>query len=68
MGVGQDGDVRDLHKSLHFQLTNTALPASLRETSEIFAALQEAAVGQNLLLVIDDAPVMHDWVDSMFRM
>ena len=54
-GVGQDGDLRDLHKSLYFQLTNTVLPASLRETSEVFAALQEAAVGQNVLLVIDDA-------------
>ena len=47
--------MRDLHKSLYFQLTNTALPALLRETSEVFAALQEAAVGQNVLLVIDDA-------------
>merc|ERR550514_1234957 len=54
-GVGQDGDLRDLQKSLYFQLTNSQLPANLREESEVFAALQTAAVDKSVLCVIDDA-------------
>ena len=35
--------------------SNAALPASVREESEVFAALQAIAVDQTVLLVIDDA-------------
>ena len=42
-GVGQDGHLQDLQKSLYFQLTNSALPGNLVEESEVFAALQAAA-------------------------
>merc|ERR550514_2278876 len=54
-GVGQDGDLRDLQKSLYFQLTNSQLPANLRGESEVFAALQAAAVDKSVVCVIDDA-------------
>ncbi len=47
--------VRDLQRSLYFQLTSSPLPASLREDSEVFAALQGAAVDQAVLLLVDDA-------------
>ena len=42
VGLGQDADIRELQRSIHFQLTGTALPANLKEESEVFVALQEA--------------------------
>ena len=54
-GVGQDGDVRELQRSLHMQLVGAPLDPTLREDDQVFAALQTAATGKCVLLVIDDA-------------
>ena len=45
----------ELQRSLHFQLTKKALPTSLKEEAAVFAALEAAAVGRSVLLVVDDA-------------
>ena len=52
VGVGQDADLRELQRSLHFQLQRTTLDPSLREEEEVFAALQAAAADRTVLLVI----------------
>ena len=52
VGVGQDAELRELQRSIHFQLTGTPLPAALREESEVFAAIQAAAMGRAVLLII----------------
>ena len=40
VGLGQDVEIRELQRSLHFQIAGHPLDPSLREDSEIFAALQ----------------------------
>ena len=52
-GVGQDGDLKELQRSLFFQITGQQLDASLREDSAIFTALQAAAEERTLLLIVD---------------
>ena len=54
VGVGQYADLRELQRSLHFQLVQSVMETSLRG-EEAFAALQTAAAGRNLLLLVDDA-------------
>ena len=54
VGVGQDADLRELQRSIHFQLVQSVMDPSLRE-EEAFATLQDAAAGRNLLILIDDA-------------
>ena len=44
-------ELRELQRSIHFQLTGNPLPAALREESEVFAALQAAAMGRAVLLI-----------------
>ncbi len=60
-GIGQDGNLRDLQRSLHLQIAGAPLDSSLQDDAEIFAALQAAAVDKNLLLLIDDAWSLDHW-------
>ena len=45
-------DLRELQRSLHFQLQRGSLDPSLRQEEEVFAALQAAATGRNVLLIL----------------
>ncbi len=54
LGVGQDADIRELQRSLHFQLQGSLLDSSLQE-AEVFATLRAAAATRNVLLIVDDA-------------
>lgn len=55
IGVGPEPNVRDLQSSLHLQICSQPLDAALEDDSACICALQKAARGLRILLVIDDA-------------
>ena len=60
VGVGQDADVHELQRSLHFQLQRSPVDPSLKQEEEVFAALQAAGADKNVLSVTSQ------WRDGSF--
>jgi hypothetical protein len=54
VSLGQSPDLRDLASSIHFQLTDQHFPETIKRDDEALKALQTAAKGKNVLLVLDD--------------
>ena len=55
VGLGQEPAIRDLQRSLHFQLCDYAMESHVTDEVAMLKALHSAAEGQTVLLIIDDA-------------
>ena len=54
VALGQSPVIRDLHRSMHIQVTGKPLDPNLQTDDEALGALAEAGAGLKVLLVLDD--------------